>query len=360
MLDSLLSPYRLGTVTLPNRIVMAPLTRSRAGAERIPNEMIAEYYRQRSGAGLIVSEATSISPSGVGYEGTPGIWTVQQEAAWKHVTNAVHHASGRIFCQLWHVGRISHRMWQNANARPVAPSAVKPEGQIRTPNGMEDFDTPRALETAEIPSIVDDYRRAAEAADRAGFDGVEIHGANGYLVEQFLRDGTNLRTDRYGGSIENRARFCMEVLDAILEYLPAENVGLRLSPHNLGRGMTHSDLVETYRYVAEQAQERKIAYLHVVGALDSPEDQATPAIRQAFRGPLIVCGGYTLERALKALDLGADLVAFGRPFISNPDLPERFRRGAPLAEWNTETFYTPGPTGYIDYPALDVVASGTA
>ncbi len=350
-MPSLFDPVQLGAIRLPNRIVMAPLTRSRAGQERVPNALMAEYYRQRATAGLIVSEGSQIGPLAIGYPDTPGCYLPEHTAGWRLSTSAVHQADGRIVLQLWHVGRISHPLWLDGQS-PVAPSAIGPTGDTRTPDGLRPFEPPRALSTDEVRGVVAEFRHAAQVAKDAGFDGVEIHGANGYIIDQFLRDGTNVRTDEYGGSPENRCRFALEVLDAVAEVWGYDRVGLRLNPHGLYRGMTHTDLVETYRTLAARCDERHPAFLHVVGALDRPdEDQATPAIREAFSGPLVVCGGYDRDRADRALALGADLVAFGTLFIANPDLPARLECGLPLTEADRESYYTPGPKGYTDYPA---------
>lgn len=354
MPSHLLSPVRLGALELANRVVMAPMTRSRAGEARVPNSLMAEYYRQRAGAGLIVSEATQISPQGVGYINTPGIHRDDQVAGWKEVTDAVHAEGGRIVLQLWHVGRVSHPYF-HGGALPVAPSAVAGEGQAYTPDGFQPLPTPRALETDEIAGIVEDFARATRLAREAGFDGVEIHGANGYLINQFLVTGANRRTDRYGGSVENRVRFLDEVTAAVVEAWSADRVGVRLSPRTTANGITDGDRVETFTHAARALDRYGLAYLHLIDPL-APGDVARPTaddLRGAFSGPIIVNGGYTKASAEKALADGvADAVAFGVPFISNPDLVQRFEMDAPLAPADRATFYAGGEKGYTTYPAL--------
>jgi N-ethylmaleimide reductase len=354
----LFSPFRLGPLTLPNRIVMAPMTRNRAGPGNVPGPLTATYYRQRSSAGLIVSEATQVSPQGVGYPGTPGIHSAEQIAGWKLVTDAVHGAGGRIFLQLWHVGRISHPSIQPHGGLPVAPSAIAPAGQVMTVSGMQPFVTPRALETAEIPGVVEDYRRGAENAREAGFDGVELHGANGYLVDQFLRDKTNQRTDRYGGSAQNRARFLLEVTEAIVGVWGAERVGVRLSPTTPFNDMADSDPVATFTTAVNELDRFGLAYLHVVEpiASDPAPEGEQPDIRffrKLWRSPLVGNKGYDLQRAQTVLrDRLADLVSFATLYIANPDLPERLRRGGPFNPPDRKTFYGGTEVGYTDYPAL--------
>lgn len=361
----LLAPAKLGPYVLDNRVVMAPLTRSRAGDGNVPRAMNVEYYVQRATAGLIVTEGTQISPEGVGYPGTPGIHSAEQIKGWRRVTDAVHAAGGRIYLQLWHVGRVSHPSLQPGGALPVAPSAIKPDGEAFTADGLRPFVTPRALELAEIPGIVEDYRQAAENAKEAGFDGVEVHAANGYLLDQFLRDGTNHRTDDYGGPIENRVRLLLDVIDAVTTVWNADQVGVRLSPINTFNDIADSDPDTTFGYVARQLNAYGLAYLHVV---ETDMDGSTSAqtfdrrkLRNAFRGTYIANGGYDKARATDAIaDGDADFIAFGAPFISNPDLVERFALDAPLTEPDRETFYGGDERGYIDYPFLDEAASAFA
>lgn len=355
----LFTPLTLGATELRNRIVMAPLTRNRAGAGNAPRAINVEYYRQRASAGLIITEATQVSPQGVGYPGTPGIHSAEQVAGWKQVTQAVHEQGGRIYLQLWHVGRISHPSLQPAGRLPVAPSAIKPDGDAFTAEGLQPFVTPRALEIEEIPGIVADYRTAAENALAAGFDGVEIHAANGYLLDQFLRDGSNHRTDAYGGSLENRVRLLLEVTDAVAGVWGADRVGVRLSPLNSFNSMYDSDPQGTFTYVAEQLSRYGLAYLHVVeNTFESDANEAQRVdftkLRKAFGGLYMANGGYGQESAEEALAQGrADFVAFGKPFIANPDLPARFRVNAALNEPDPTTFYGGDSRGYTDYPALD-------
>jgi N-ethylmaleimide reductase len=352
------SPFRLGPLELPNRAVMAPMTRNRAGPGNVPTALNATYYAQRAGAGLIVSEATQISPQGIGYPGTPGIHSAAQVAGWKLVTDAVHGAGGRIFLQLWHVGRISHPLLQPGGALPVAPSAIAPAGQAWTTNGMEAFVTPRALETGEIPGIVEDYRRGAANAREAGFDGVELHGANGYLIDQFLRDGTNKRTDRYGGSAANRAQFLIEVTEALIDEWGGERVGVRLSPTNPYNDIADSNPAATFSTAARELNRLGVAYLHIVepGPGDPVAAGELPDIRffrKIWHGPLIANKGYDLERANAVLREGAaDLVSFAALYLANPDLDQRFRRGGPFNPPDRKTFYGGAAKGYTDYPAL--------
>jgi N-ethylmaleimide reductase len=360
----LLEPYPLGRLTLPNRLVMAPLTRNRAPGG-VPNALMARYYAQRATAGLIVTEGTQISPLGQGYQDTPGIYTLEQRDGWRRVTDAVHEAGGRIFAQLWHVGRISHSFYHGQ--RPVAPSAVGPDaGQAYTPEGMKPYETPHALTTDEIHDVIAAFRHAATIAKEANFDGVELHGANGYLVDQFLQTGANRRTDEYGGSLANRARFLLQVTDAILNVWQDRRVGVRLSPGGGVNGIHDANPVETFGYVAEQlATLTQLAYLHVVEApvpTSGPDDHkvcATELMRAKFPGTLISTGGYSPETAERAVEKNlADLIGFGRLFIANPDLPERLGTGAPLNEPHSETFYSPGEHGYTDYPSLEEAHAG--
>jgi 2,4-dienoyl-CoA reductase-like NADH-dependent reductase (Old Yellow Enzyme family) len=348
---SLFDPLPLGDLLLPNRILMAPLTRARAGHSRIPNTLMAEYYAQRASAGLILSEATSIIPMGVGYADTPGIWSQEQVQGWKLVTRAVHAAGGLIFLQLWHVGRVSDPQFLDG-ALPVAPSAIAPAGHVSLVRPQKPFVTPRALETAEIPAIVEAYRQASLHAQLAGFDGVEIHGANGYLLDQFLQDKTNKRMDVYGGPVENRARLMLEVTDAVISVWGPERVGMHLAPRGDAHDMGDSNPLATFGYVARELGRRRIAFLCVRESLEGR--RIGPELRKAFGGVYIANEKFTAETAQHALTHGeADAVAFGVPFIANPDLPERFRIGAPLNSADPSTFYAPGPKGYTDYPALE-------
>jgi len=354
----LFSPFDLGPLHLPNRVVMAPMTRNRAGPGNVPGPLNATYYAQRASAGLIVTEATQISPQGVGYPDTPGIHSSAQAAGWALVTDAVHGAGGRIFLQLWHVGRISHPSLQPGGALPVAPSAIAPAGQSMTRDGMKPFVTPRALETAEIAGIVEDYRRAARNAREAGFDGVELHAANGYLIDQFLRDSANHRTDRYGGSTENRVRFLVEATAAIVGEWGAGRVGVRLSPTNPFNSMSDGNPAATFAAAAGALNAFGLSYLHIVepAASDPIAAGARPDIgffRKLWRRPLIANKGYDRARADAVIrDGGADLVSFATLFLANPDLPERLRRGASFNPAVRKTFYGGAAAGYTDYPPL--------
>ena len=356
--SDLFQSVELGPYTLANRIVMAPLTRSRANKDDAPNEMHAEYYGQRATAGLIISEATQISRQGKGYAFTPGIHSDTQVAGWKKVTDAVHAKGGRIFLQLWHVGRISHPDLQENGALPVAPSAIKPEGKAFTEAGFVPFVTPRALELDEIPGVVEQYRVAAENAKRAGFDGVEVHGANGYLLDQFLRDGTNKRTDAYGGSIENRARLLLEATEAVVKVWGGDRVGIRLSPISPANDIADSNPEPLFSYVVEQLNRFGLAYLHLVEGATGSSRAVTGQVdlqklRSLFKGLYVANNLIDRDAALELRRTNAaDLVAFGRPFISNPDLVERLRIDAPLTPANHETFYGGGAEGYTDYPFL--------
>jgi N-ethylmaleimide reductase len=336
---------------------MAPLTRNRAGEGGVPQALNALYYAQRASAGLIISEASPISPQGVGYPNTPCIYSPAQIEGWRRVTDAVHEAGGRMFLQLWHVGRVSHPSLQPDNELPVAPSAIAPEGDAFTYEGLQPFVVPRALAASELPGIVADYRQAALNAVQAGFDGVEIHAANGYLIDQFLRDGSNRRDDEYGGCIENRCRFLLQVTDAVTAAVGAARCGIRLSPVNPFNSMSDSDPQALFETVVRALDPYGLAYLHVVeGAIHSdsaPVPFDLEAVRRLFRGPYIANGGYTRERAIQAVANGAaDLVSFGELFIANPDLPERFRVNAPLNQPDPATFYGGGEAGYTDYPTL--------
>lgn len=335
---------------------MAPLTRMRA-PERIPTDLMATYYRQRASAGLIVSEATAISPLAVGYPATPGIYTRQQVSAWRTITDSVHAANGRIFLQIWHVGRISHPDFLNGKL-PVAPSAIRPKGNAVTPSGYKPFVQPRALAVDELPEIVGQFRQAAEHALDAGFDGVEIHAANGYLLDQFLRDGSNRREDPYGGSIKNRCCLLLETVDAVIDACGADRVAVRLSPSGTFNDMSDSDPESLYQYLLGQLSGLNLAYLHIVDALESDIRHGAkvvglPDLRHAYQGKLMICGGYDYQKAEQALVEGmADAVAFGLLYIANPDLVERFRDQAPLNEADPGTFYGGNDIGYTDYPLL--------
>lgn len=359
MNDSLLKPIKAGAWPLSNRVWMAPLTRCRAGPGDVPTELMARYYAQRASAGLIVSEAAQISLQGRGYPHTPGVHTREQIAGWRLVTDTVHAAGGRIVCQLWHVGRISHPDFQPGGAAPVAPSPVKPPGLKRVYGQVQKpYVEPRALEAHEIPGVIADYVHAARSAVEAGFDGVEIHGANGYLLDQFLRSGTNLRTDEWGGPIQNRARMHLAVAEAVCSALGAEHVGMRLSPSG-GAGDRHDqDPQESFGYLVEKLNGFGLAYLHLLRGLDGDAASGAPEVpieffRPLWNGVLVANGCYTPAEAAATIGAGlADAVAFGRLFISNPDLPARIARGGPYAEPDPATFYTEGERGYTDYPAL--------
>jgi N-ethylmaleimide reductase len=354
----LFQTFKLGDLELPNRIVMAPLTRNRAthGTDA-PNELNALYYAQRASAGLIITEATQISRQGQGYMWTPGIYAADQVAGWKNVTKQVHDAHGRIFLQLWHVGRISHTSLQENGAAPVAPSAIIAKTKTFIESGFVDVSMPRALAENEIQEIVADYVNAALHTQKADFDGIEIHAANGYLIDQFLKDGPNHRTDRYGGAVENRARFGLQVVDAIIKIYPRSRVGIRLSPVSPANDAVTSDPNQVFGYFVTELAKRNIAYIHVVeGETGGPRDNAAfdyGALRKAFTGAYIANNGYSRDLAVSELRKGnADLIAFGKPYISNPDLVERLRINAPLNEPNSDTFYGGGAEGYTDYPIL--------
>jgi 2,4-dienoyl-CoA reductase-like NADH-dependent reductase (Old Yellow Enzyme family) len=350
-MPTLFDPLKIGALELPNRIVMAPLTRARAGTVRVPNALMAEHYAQRATAGLIISEATSVTPAGVGYEDTPGIWSDEQVEGWKLVTNAVHKAGGRIFMQLWHVGRISDPMFHDGEP-PVAPSAIAATGHVSLLRPARDYPVPRALDAHELAGVIEAWRKGAENALRAGFDGVELHGANGYLLDQFLQDVSNKRTDEYGGSLENRARLMLEAVDAVVSVWGADRVGLHIAPRGDAHSMGDSNLPVTFGYVAREMGKRKLAFLcareHVA------DDRLGPQLKKAFGGVYIANEGFTKETAEAILAAGeADAVAFGKLFISNPDLVRRFKQNAPLNKWVAETFYVKGSTGYTDYPSLE-------
>lgn len=351
-MPTLLDPIRIGAFDMPNRVVMAPLTRMRAFDQRIPGPMILEHYVQRASAGLILTEATSVSPQGVGYPNTPGLWSEQHVQGWTEVNAAVHAAGGRIVAQLWHVGRISDPSFHDGQP-PVAPSAIAAEGHVSALRPKRPFPVPRALETVELPGIVEDVRKGAENARRAGFDGVELHAANGYLFDQFLHDGSNQRGDNYGGSIENRARFLLEAIDAILTVWPADRVGVHLNLMSSSHSMSDSDPRALFAYVAEQLDARKLAFIFGREALDRGDAALGPMVRAKFRGAYIVNEGLTRQTAEAAIASGAaDAASFGRLFIANPDLVERFRQNAPLNTVVAETIYSADATGYNDYPTL--------
>jgi len=356
--DDLFLPVTLGPYELSNRIVMAPLTRSRARAGDVPGPLAAEYYRQRASAGLIVAEATQISPQGKGYAYTPGIYDAAQVAGWRRVTEAVHEAGGRIFLQLWHVGRISHPSLQPGGALPVAPSAIQPKGNAYTESGFQPFVTPRALGLNELPGIVEQYRKAAMYAREASFDGVEIHAANGYLIDQFLRDGSNSRTDAYGGPVENRCRLLIEVVTAVVGVWGANRVGVRLSPLSPANDIADSDPQALFTYAVEQLNHFHLLYLHVIegvtgGSRTVERGFDLQILRRLFNGLYIGNNGYDRALAIEARRAGLlDLVAFGKLYISNPDLVERLREDAPLAPLDPDTLYGGGAKGYTDYPFL--------
>ncbi|GBG15762.1 N-ethylmaleimide reductase [Novimethylophilus kurashikiensis] len=356
-MTDLFSPLRLGRIEMPNRIVMAPLTRNRAGAGNVPHALNAEYYAQRASAGLIVSEATQISPTAQGYPMTPGIHSAEQVAGWKLVTDAVHAKGGRIVLQLWHVGRISHPSLLPGNVLPVAPSAIKPEGMAFTLEGMQPFVTPHALTLEEIGGVIEDYRKAAQNAMEAGFDGVEVHSANGYLLDQFLRDGSNRRDDQYGGSIPNRSRLLLEVVNVVCKVWGADRVGVRISPINPFNDMRDSHPQALFNHVAEVLNPFGLAYLHVMeGGIGGGEEMPAfnyQELRRAYKGLYMANSSYTKSSANQAIAEGrADCVAFGVPYIANPDLVERFAQDAPLNTADQNTFYGGDSHGYTDYPAL--------
>jgi N-ethylmaleimide reductase len=353
--STLFDPLDLKGLNLRNRVVMAPMTRGRAGPTRTPNALMAEYYGQRATAGLIVTEGAAISPQGYGWRNSPGIYTDAHAEAWQATTRAVHEKQGRIFLQLWHTGRVSHPLFQEGGVLPVGPSAITAQGNTRTPDGESAaYVEPRALTEAEIPGVVRDYARAAKLARQAGFDGVEIHAANGYLIDQFIRDGSNQRKDKYGGSLENRLRFLVEVTEAVAGVWSSDRVGVRLSTHNPYNGMYDSDPRATFTGAAKALAPMSLAYLHVVEDLESvPATQRVARdMRQAFKGTFILNGGYDAALGTAALAAGdADLIAYGKPFISNPDLVRRYREGLALSPRHSATFYTEGAQGYTDYPS---------
>ena len=359
--SSLFSSFDLGPVTLANRLVMAPLTRNRAGAGMVPTDLMAEYYGQRASTGLIITEASQVSQQGQGYQDTPGIYTAAQIDGWRKITDAVHAQGGKIFLQLWHVGRVGHIDLQKDGAAPVAPSAIRAETKTVVNNGFVDVSEPRALNLDELPGIIDDFRRAAANAIEAGFDGVEVHGANGYLLDQFAKDGANHRTDAYGGTIENRARLMIEVTEAVANAVGPERTGVRLSPVSPANGIETSDPQPLFEHIVEKLDALGIAYIHVVeGATGGPRDVAPfdyDALRTRFRGAYIANNGFDQTLAEKHLTNGkADLIAFGRPFIANPDLVARMKKGVALAQVDPQTLYGGGAKGYTDYPIAESVA----
>jgi N-ethylmaleimide reductase len=355
---NLLTQYKLGDLELSNRIVMAPMTRCRAVPGNVPNPLAVTYYMQRASAGLIITEGSQVSPQGVGYVRTPGIHSPPQVAGWKKVTDAVHKAGGKIFLQLWHVGRVSHPDFLG-EVLPVAPSALPFEGEVHTPQGKKKFVTPRALELSEISGIIEQFRKGGENAKAAGFDGVEIHGANGYLLDQFLRDSSNRRTDKYGGNLQNRVRLPLEVTEAVIGVWGADKVGYRISPHFSSYSMSDTNPCKTFSYFAEELNNIGLGYLHMVepvggrmGAI-APDARLAPIIREIFGGTLILNGGYDARSGNEAIEKGtADLISFGVLFLANPDLPGRFRKNAPLNSADVATFYMGEEKGYIDYPKL--------
>jgi len=354
----LFEPYKLGPITLPNRLVMAPLTRNRAVPPgMVPSPLAVDYYGQRASAGLLITEATQVSQQGQGYQDTPGIYSKEQVAGWKKITDRVHERGGHIFVQLWHVGRISHTSLQPGGGKPVAPSAIRAKGKTFVGGQFVDVSEPRALELSEIPGIIDDFKRGTANALAAGFDGVEIHGANGYLLDQFARDGTNKRTDAYGGSIENRAKLMLEVSKAVTAEAGPDKTGIRISPVTPANDTADSNPQPLFDYVVDGLEALKLVYIHVIeGATGGPRDIAPfdyASLRQRFKRAYIANNSYDFELATKQLAANAaDLIAFGKPFISNPDLVERLKKGAPLNEWDKNTFYGGGAKGYTDYPTL--------
>ncbi len=357
-MTDLFSPLRLGAIELANRIVMSPLTRCRAGAGNVPTDLMAEYYRQRASAGMIITEATPVCPEGHGYSRTPGIYTAEQIAGWKNVTRAVHDAGGKIVCQLWHVGRISHPDFQPGGAPPVAPSALRPAGQVFTGSEMKDYVTPRALETSEIPGLIASYVQAAKNAMEAGFDGIEVHAGNGYLIDQFLRSSTNHRTDAYGGSKENRARLLLEIVDGVCNAIGSGRVGVRLSPVTPFNDLHDENPQETFEYVTARLNAFDLAFLDLLqGMGGAAEEKWIPfdydRLRSLYSGKLIRNNEYDFASAQEAIKTGAaDAIAFGRLLLANPDLVERFRRGAPLNAPDYEKLYAGEDKGYTDYPFL--------
>jgi 2,4-dienoyl-CoA reductase-like NADH-dependent reductase (Old Yellow Enzyme family) len=355
-MPTLLDPLKIGDLELPNRILMAPLTRNRStGPGRVPNAMMRDYYAQRASAGLILSEATSVAPAGVGYPHTPGVWSDEQVEGWLNVVEGVHAAGGRIFLQLWHVGRISDPSYHDG-ALPVAPSAIAPKGNVSLVRPQRPYVAPRALKTEELADVVEAYRHGAQNAKKAGFDGVEVHGANGYLLDQFLQDSANKRDDGYGGSIENRARLLLEVTDAVVSVWGAGRVGVHLAPRGDMHDVGDSNLPATFGHVARELGKRSIAFLCARESTKAP--RLGPDLKTAFGGVYVANEGFSRADAEATIEASeADAVAFGKLFIANPDLPRRFSLGAPLSAWNADTFYSEGPVGYTDYPSLEEKAA---
>jgi len=358
MSTKLFDSFKLGNLTLPNRLTMAPLTRNRALAGLVPSPLAVEYYGQRASAGLLISEATQVSQQGQGYQDTPGIYSKEQVAGWRKVTDHVHERGGRIFLQAWHVGRISHASLQPNGGAPVAPSAIRAKAKTFVNNAFAEVSEPRALELSEIPGIIDSYKRGAANAIEAGFDGVEIHGANGYLLDQFAKDGANRRTDAYGGSIENRAKLMLEVSKAVVGEIGAERTGIRISPVTPANDVSDSNPQPLFDHIADRLNALKLVYIHVIeGATGGPRDVAPfdyGSLRKRFKGAYIANNGYDFELATKVLAANAaDLIAFGKLYIANPDLVERLKKGAPLNQPDKATFYGGGAKGYTDYPTLD-------
>src|SRR6202020_1134478 len=356
--SKLFEPFKLGPITLPNRLVMAPLTRNRAVTGMVPSPLAVEYYGQRASAGLFITEASQVSQQGQGYQDTPGIYSREQVAGWRKVTERVHARGGRIFIQIWHVGRISHTSLQPNEGAPVAPSAIRAKGKTYVGGTFADVSEPRALELAEIPGIIESFRRGAANALEAGFDGVEIHGANGYLLDQFAKDGSNKRTDAYGGSIENRAKLMLEVSRTVVAEVGAGRPGIRISPVTPANDISDSNPQPLFDHIVDHLNALKLVYIHVIeGATGGPRDVAPfdyRSLRNRFKGAYIANNGYDFELANKALSANeADLIAFGKLFISNPDLVERFKRGATLNAFDKATFYGGNAKGYTDYPMLE-------
>lgn len=353
---ALFQALKLGALTIPNRILMAPLTRARADEGHIPNEMMATHYSDRASAGLIIAEATMAMAGNCAFISEPGIYSEEQVAGWQKVTDAVHEKGGRIFLQIWHGGRACHSLL-NDGRQPVGPSAIAiTNDEIHTPEGKKPYEVPRELSDDELPEIVAGFRKAAENAKAAGFDGIEVHGANGYLLDSFLRDSANKRTGPYGGSFENRSRLILEVIDAVSGVWGSDRVGVRISPLNSFNSMSDSDPVGLYSYLSEQLNKRDLAFLHLMRAdfLGEQEDDVVTPIRKAYQGTLVTNMGYTAEEADREIEEGKiDAVAFGTSYLANPDLPERFAKGADLNEPDPATFYSPGPAGYNDYPTLE-------
>src|ERR1700677_1013161 len=353
----LFEPYKLGPITLPNRLVMAPLTRNRAVAGMVPSPLAIEYYGQRASAGLLITEASQVSQQGQGYQDTPGIYSKEQVAGWRKVTDRVHERGGRIFIQAWHVGRVSHISLQPNNGAPVAPSAIRAKGKTFVGGAFTDVSEPRALELAEIPGVIESFKRGAANALAAGFDGVEIHGANGYLLDQFAKDGSNKRSDAYGGSIENRARLMLEVTKVVTAEVGAERTGIRISPVTPSNDISDSNPQPLFDYIVDHLNAQELVYIHVIeGATGGPRHIAPfdyGSLRKRFKGAYIANNGYDFALAAKVLAASeADLIAFGKPFIANPDLVERLKSGAPLNTPDKATFYGGGAKGYTDYPVL--------